>query len=504
MKRIAAMLLASFLVFSVVGCASKDTASSTNEGSTEPASASTEDAANEAKEIVTLNVAMLSGGDVAEADHVEAKANEILTQYGVAMNLTFINFGSWTQQTNLLLTGGDGSVDVLPLFGTALSTYVNNGQVLALDDLIESHGQEIKSVFTQDQLDAGKVNGQVYGITTSRDLAASYGVCMRKDLLEETGVDISTITDLASLEPVLAKVHELHPEIYPFFGSSTGVVEAWGWDRLGDALGVLMDRGQGEQILDLYEQPEYEALSRLMRDWYQKGYIMQDALSNTDTQQTLAKAGKLFCYLNNMKPGFAEQETRSTGYEMVTVEMIPAYSTTTNLQGLTWGISSKTAKPDAAMILLNQLYTNPELSNLLVNGIENTNYVYTDDSKTIITYPDGVDGSTTTYPNMGWAWPNQFNTPVWTPNTADYWDTLKAFNASATPSKALGFSADTTGIVNEITACNNVVSKYHAALTTGSVDVDETMPKFIQELKDAGIDTIIAEKQKQFEEWKKN
>jgi putative aldouronate transport system substrate-binding protein len=512
-KRLIAVVLAMMFVFSLTACKAGDSTKETSDQpDTEAASSSDSSEGTESdtstadtsKEIVTLNVAMLSGTEVSGAEDVEAKANELLAQYGVAINLTFINFGSWTQQTNLLLTGGSDSVDVLPLFGTPLTTYVNNGQVLALDDLLENQGKDIKNVFTQEQLDAGKVKGKLYGITTSRDLAASYGVCMRKDLLDETGIDISTITDLASLEPVLAKVHELHPEIYSLFGSSTGPVEAWGWDRLGDgnALGVIMDRGQGDTIVNLYEQPEYEAFVRTMRDWYEKGYMMQDALSNTETQQTLTKAGKLFCYFNNMKPGFAEQETRSTGFEMVTAEMIPAYSTTTNVQGLTWGIAASCTNPEAAMTLLDQMYTNTELSNLLVNGIEGVNYTYTDDTKTLIDFPEGIDGSNTNYANMGWAWPNQFITPVWVPNTANYWEDLKTFNQTATPSKAMGFSPDTTNITDEITACTNVVSKYNAALMTGSVDVDEALPKFLQELKDSGIDKIVTEKQAQFDTWK--
>jgi putative aldouronate transport system substrate-binding protein len=40
------------------------------------------------------------------------------------------------------------------------------------------------------------------------------------------------------------------------------------------------------------------------------------------------------------------------------------------------------------------------------------------------------------------------------------------------------------------------------SIETGSVALDENLPKFQQELRDAGIDKIIEEKQRQFDEWK--
>ena len=46
-----------------------------------------------------------------------------------------------------------------------------------------------------------------------------------------------------------------------------------------------------------------------------------------------------------------------------------------------------------------------------------------------------------------------------------------------------------------------MVNKYHKALLCGALNPDETLPQFNQELKDAGIDAIIAEKQKQLDAW---
>lgn len=47
----------------------------------------------------------------------------------------------------------------------------------------------------------------------------------------------------------------------------------------------------------------------------------------------------------------------------------------------------------------------------------------------------------------------------------------------------------------------NVTAKYGPALQCGSLDPETTIPKFLDELKAAGADTIIAEKQRQLDDW---
>ena len=55
-------------------------------------------------------------------------------------------------------------------------------------------------------------------------------------------------------------------------------------------------------------------------------------------------------------------------------------------------------------------------------------------------------------------------------------------------------------MTNEITALAAVAAQYVPALESGSVDLDTYYPQFIQAMKDAGIDAVIADKQAQFNE----
>ena len=56
----------------------------------------------------------------------------------------------------------------------------------------------------------------------------------------------------------------------------------------------------------------------------------------------------------------------------------------------------------------------------------------------------------------------------------------------------------------EIAAVQTVVAQYATSLNCGALDPSKALPEFIAAMKDAGVDTIIAENQRQFDEWLKN
>ena len=460
-------------------------------------------------ELVTLDVIMMaSAGKDGSGEVVDAINAYLEEKLNIRINLTFISYGNYTQQTNLMLSAGEG-IDVFPVYMTPLTTVANNGQILPLDDLLAEYGQGIVEQVGEEFINCGKVGDEVFGITTGRDLAASYGFEMRKDICDKYNIDYENITTLDQLHDALVTVHTNEPDLVCVVPSNGELIRNWGWDPLGDAgtpLGVLMDMGRSDTVVNLFETDYYREFVTTMHKWYEEGLIMADAVSNTENVGTMMGAGTAFGGFMNLKPYFNVQETTNYGTEIVVSEIIPAFSTTSNVSMATWAIASSTKYPEAAMKLLNMMYTDPTLENLMIYGIEGEHYVVLGDAangQKIIGYPEGVDATNTTYrPSGGWLWCNQFIGHVWTGNPADYWDVTREFNQTAIKSNAFGFTWDASNVRNQVTACTNVMQKYHQALMCGAVDPDETLPKFIQELKDAGIDAIIADKQAQYDEWK--
>lgn len=460
------------------------------------------------KELVTLDVVMMASAGKEGAQEVVDAVNKILEEkLNVNINLTFISYGNYAQQTNLMLSAGEG-IDILPVYLTPLSTFAQNGQILPLDDLLATYGQGIIDWFGMEAIKCGMVGDELFGLIAARESCNAYGFEMRKDICDKYGIDYENITTLDQLEAALRVVHENEPNLVCVVPSNGELTRNWNWDPLGDELsplGVLMDKGKEPTVVNLFETEFYYDFVTTMRRWYNDGLIMADGASTTESVGVMMGAGTAFGGFMNLKPGFSEQETRNYGTEIVVSELVSEFSYTSRLNAVTWAISSACKHPEAAMKLLNLLYTDSELMNLLIYGIEGTHYVKVGEAamgQSIIDYPEGLDINTTTYrPSGSWLWCNQYISHVWNGNPPDYWQSLKEFSENSEKSVAFGFSWDSSKVKNQLTACTNVVAKYHKALMCGSLDPDEVLPKFNEELKSAGIDDIIADKQAQLDAW---
>ena len=524
-KRIIAVLLAVALVLALAACGG-DSGSSSQQSSTpadtqssadgtsskagEESQASAEDLKE--PELVTMDiVTMASGKEESGIAQVEEAMNAILEEkFNVNVKLTFLPFGSYAEQTTLLLSSGEG-VDLMAVYMVPYASCATSGQIMPIDDLLEQYGQGIIEQLGWDMINCGRVDGELFGLTQGRDLAASQGFSYRLDLAEKHSLDMESVKTLDDLHDVLAVIKEKEENVWPVAVSAGENIRNWDWDSVGDEmvnLGVLANHAQDTTIVNLYETDQYKDLVTTMYNWMQEGLIQSDAVNTTETASTLMEAGTAFGTFTNLKPYYAEENNPNLTNKIGVVEIMPALATTDRVTMGLWSIAGSCEHPEAAMKVLNALYSDPEVANLYMYGVEGTHYEVVEEGAVTngqdrINYPEGLDATTTTYRKSGtWLQPNQFIGDIWGLDLpADYWDATRDFNNNSDKSAAFGFSFDATKTANELTACTNVVNKYHKALVCGALNPEETLPKFNQELKDAGIDAIITEKQTQLDEW---
>ena len=521
-KRILAVLLAAALTLSLAACSggtgnsstgSTSSASESSESSESSADESSEEVDLREPELVTLDiVTMASGKEESGIAQVEEAMNAILEeQFNVNVNLTFLPFGSYADQTTLMLSSGEG-IDLIAVYMVPFASCATTGQIMPIDDLLEKYGQGIIEELGWDMINCGRVDGELYGLTQGRDLAASEGFAYRLDLAEKYDLNMDSVKTLEDLEEVLKVIKENEESVWPVAVSAGENIRNWGWDSLGDEmvnLGVLSDMAQDTTVVNLYETEQYENLVTTMYNWMQEGLIQADAVNTTETASTLLEAGTAFGYFTNLKPYYAEENNANLQNRIGVVDnMVSALATTDRVTMALWSIAGSCEHPEAAMKVLNSLYSDPEVANLYMYGVEGVHYEVLEEGAVTngqdrIYFADGLDATTTTYRKSGtWLCPNQFVGDIWGEDLpADYWDATRNFNNNSEKSAAFGFSFDATKTPNETAACTNVVNKYHKALVCGALDPAETLPKFNQELKDAGLDVIITEKQAQLDAW---
>lgn len=422
-----------------------------------------------------------------------------------AVKLIPISYGAWSQQT-MLMFAGQQKIDLVVTGLGDYSQQVAKEQLLELDAYLAQQGQGItKALDGLDPafLNATRINGHIYGVPTIRDLASDYGILMRKDLVDKYKIDTAAIRSLNDLDLVFQMIKDNEPGIIPTVKYRNSIIDMYlggYFDSLGDSYGVLPGYDNDLKIVNMFETSEYAELLHTVRSWYLAGYIDKDAAISTESQYNLVRTGKAFSFISHMKPGIENQESRIMGTEMVAVHLRPAVITTYNITSIMWSIASKSERPDKAMQLLNLLYTDKELINLLDYGIEGTHYMKLPDNT--IDFPEGVSASNSGYNmQLGWLFGNQFLSYIWNGDDPALWDKLASFNKHAMKSKALGFTFNTEAVKAEIAAVTNVSNQYRVALETGTIDPEKRLPDFIDALKTAGIDIIIAEKQRQLDAW---
>ena len=166
---------------------------------------------------------------------------------------------------------------------------------------------------------------------------------------------------------------------------------------LGDnRYGILMSP-QDTEVVNLFESDAYWDFLQLVFQWTQSGFTY-DKLTDSNTLLYYMSSGNIFGALCKGKPGFAEQESFLTGKEIGYVELTPytLYSNAVN-HSYCYVISKTSKDPEVAMQLLNLLYNDSYIANLLIHGIEGRHYAKTSDFS-VLKKPDsrycGIEGYT--------------------------------------------------------------------------------------------------------------
>ncbi len=511
MKRRFALLLTMAMGISVLaGCGGSgaDTGSDDDAASTEAEGSAGDGGAAEIdfdEEPYEATLMYWVGNDARDVDSVEAAFNELtLSQLNIKVNLMPLTLGTYSQQIQMVLSSDD-DLDIFPFYGNNIGSYVDADYIVDMGEYMETYGQDLIRIIGAEDIECGKMNGFQAGVPNMHERTNPAMFVLRTDLLEEAGFTADDIKKPEDLTPIFAAVKEKHPEMTIYGGpnslSYAGAISSSLVDALdGKTFGVLTDMGQDTTVVNWYETDTFMEACKLMHEWYKAGYISADFATCTDTGESLMRAGNLFCFVTYGKPNSKAEKDAMTGYDTTCIKMTPdvCYTQTTNM--LLYGISSNSEDPEKAMMLLNWIYATKEANDLLNWGIEGTDYVVQEDGT--IDYPEGMTAETVGYhQDYGWAQMNQYNSYVWAGNDPDVWDQYQAIRDSATVSKAYGFFFDNTPVLNEIAALNSVSDEYFFTITSGSVDPETAIAEFNEKLYNAGLQTVMDEKQAQLDAW---
>lgn len=503
MKKILSLLLVlAVVISSLAGCSNNEASTDNQEESQTQESDNEEAGEDPEEEPYTVNVMMFGDASTEDTKAVAEAISAISEEkINVKVEILRVGFGSYSDQLNLALSSNE-KIDVFCTLGQSTTDLADKGQIVSMTPYLDNEGKDIKAGVPEEDLKCASVGDDIYGFPTAKEKATNYGYVMLKSVADELGITEDDIQNYDDLEEVMIRAKELYPDMYPIGMDFENVYMPTTNDNLDGGLGVLEDSfSDSTEVVNWFKTDTYVDFVTRMYKWAQMDLVQPDAANNSESRLSLMQAGKVMGGFMGFNPGNVEGFETSLGEELMQFALCEPFSITGHVSGIVWCIANNSDNPAKAMEFLNLAYTDEEVSNLLVNGVEGKHYTVVDEAKGIIDYPEGVDAATTTYTRLPWAWPNAAITYNWVGEREDQWEYLEEYNSSAKQSVAKGFKFDSESVLNELTACNNVVMKYDVALQCGVLNPDDVLEDFYSELDTAGINTIIAEKQKQLDSW---
>lgn len=441
------------------------------------------------------------------------------------VELKLIDWGSYDSKMALVMSGGE-EYDLCFTSSWTNNYYQNvaKGAYLDLTELMDEYAPVTKATAPQRFWDAITVDGKVYGTINFQQAAAGFGFRVQQELADKYNFDWRSTKKLADVEPFLADIKANEPDLIPLGYNKTvdpftkGPI-AWGFDAIGDIFTpgwVRLDDSE-LTVVNQYDTPEFMEYCKLMHDWYQKGYIRADAATLSDVTADV-QAGKYALEYEQIDIGTEDFEEAGLDYKgrLMSAAGIPSYDhkfvepvlTNEKASATMTAISATSKNPERAMMLIELLNTDKELYNLFCYGIEGVHYNRTNDEGIEVNAEAGYN------PLISWEFGNMGNALISKGSWPEGGEKLRDdgmsvanglwydLNQNVEGSPLLGFVFDYEPVKSEIANCQAVFDELYYSISCGSVDPEVYIPQFNQQLKAAGMDRILEEKQAQLDAWK--
>lgn len=490
MKKLLGILLTALLLVNLLGVSAR-------------AEGNAIDFTEEPYEIHFLYRVAMEGAD---QDKVEKAISDLaLKEINMTVKLIPVTLGAYGQQLQLILASGE-PLDVFPALPNNFADYIESQYILNMKDYIQYAPDAVEIL--GDDAYAVCAGDFMVGLGLMKERGFPLGLVVRKDIFEALGYSVEDFNvntdDYSSFDQItemFAKVQETYPGMVCLDGTGMmgGGTLAY-VDNLGNYYGVLENYGQTTTVTNWYESEQFKTFCEIARKWFLAGYTSSDIAVNQDSGEVKMKAGNCFSFISSIKPNTAIEKKSQTGYDVVIIPLGSAMKSTNSITGGAFVLANASKNPVKAMQFMNWMYKSAEFNDLLNWGIEGLDWVETEDG--LAAYPEGVDSSNVGYHNdFGWAYPNQFAGHAWVGNPPDIWEQYKEYNESMIPSKGFGFTFDPVSVANELAQLGSVFDQYNKDLIFGAVEIEPLLSEFNQALYDAGLQTVIDEKQRQLNEW---
>ncbi|HIW81276.1 MAG TPA: ABC transporter substrate-binding protein [Candidatus Acetatifactor stercoripullorum] len=518
-KKLISTLLAAAMAASLAACGSDGgaTASSASSDTTAQESSQTAEASTEAgteaettadsenplrpDTLDTITVVLFGEESPRMQELMEEEFQQVfIDEINTQVELMYL---PWTEN------GAGGKVDLMIASGQEFDACIvdpawaansySKGYLQDLTDVIDTYLPDWHENMDETAFDAYRFGDGVYAIPIgNKPTAGTFNtVCVRKDIMDAIGM--TEITSLEDLTEYVEKAYEEYGLYATYELANSEYIIRGASDRNISELttGLWVDQDTHE-LINFAESPEFETAVKLYNEWYEKGLIPKDILTNTVTLPFQANMCSIMRGTSGTTKIENEPGLKTIVPEAETIEFYlrpdkPVYKSTYENTAFQVPVTSK--KADRVALFVNLLQKNTELADLFAYGVEGTDYELVDGKVSKISTDE-----------LFYEW-MIYNVNISTPTTAytdEFMEVYKTWDEGSITSVDFGFSIDYTNIKTEKAQIDSVWDELAKPMLAGLKDYDSNIEELKTALQNAGWDTYVAEIQRQFDEFLAN
>ena len=552
-KRVLALFLATTMAAGLTACGgSSDTAATAAKEPAAEAGAET-DAAEEGGEAAATGDAWDAWSEVDTSEHVVinymttgdkpsgelaatvdaalAELNDILTEkINAELQIYYISWTDYLSNYNLTLAQMDGSVDLVGTASDWLDAWPNakNGAFLELsEEMLQTYAPKTWASVSPEHWELCKYDGEIYLMPEDNYAQwTNHGFIYRMDWAKEAGL-ADGVQSWEDLTTYFKYVKETYPDITPWDSDGTQYGQmAGGWiTSHSDYVSIdgisanAMWGGTKDDLYTIYSpyMTETDSLveyAKMMKEWDEIGVWQTDVLNNTaSTNRDDYRVGKVAAEQHHTQTwtDLVSHTTQNTIYdtdEDAETGFFYFGQETGNVVALNithgaMAVSAGSENPERALMVYDMIRNDPECYQLLCYGQEGVSWEKTDDG--MKTTPEGYNADTQNVNGVTNFWWGR-NDDLEIRDASRDWEKIDALYAEYDSKKIdypYGqFILNNDNIQSYISNINEIYTNYMKQISFGkySGTAEEIVAEFQQALKDAGIDIVTEEIQRQIDE----
>jgi putative aldouronate transport system substrate-binding protein len=426
----------------------------------------------------------------------------------------FLTWGDYAQKYPLLFATGEDFDLVFSANWVKYGEQANKGAFLELTpDMLNKYMPKTMKEMPKEAWDQAKVQNKIYMVPAStKDFSHSL-VAVRGDLRAKYNIPpLKTINDFEKYLDAVAKNEKgLVPydaaaseySLFDFF-VSTQLTPKY---IIGNSQVTVDLKDKSGKLVDIAQTPQYLEFAKKMIDWSKKGYWTQNAMVNKTPIKDSFLAGKSASMAGNLVNTSQAVSAANQKHPEWKVEMFDLYNGAATYvnpyigNGMSINANSKNA--ERAMMMLELFRNNEEYFNLTTYGIKGKHYELTADKR--IQALGGADSGYKIDSGSPWGWRSPQMVKPLADEPKEVAAIMDTWSKTAVVNPLLNFVFDTTNVKNEMAAIKNVRDQYLVPISFGAVsDPVEAINTLNAKFKEAGLDKVKAEAQKQIDEYLKN